>query len=226
MIDALEAMTRSSLSVLLVDDHAIVREIMKRKLSEMPGVDIAEAENGGDALKRALNEDFSLMLLDITLPDRDGLEILGILRSRKPGLPVLMFSLYPEVPYALQTLKTGAAGYLYKENALEHVLDAVRRVSNGGVYVSPGLSQYVAGLLSSDPVGALHEILSDEEFRIFGAFARGSGVTQIAEKMNLSEDKVGKIRNRILQLINIPDDVGLADYAVRHGLMPHLPQET
>lgn len=222
----MKAMTPSSLSVLLVDDHAIVREIMKRKLSEMPGIEIAEAENGGDALNRALNEDFSLMLLDITLPDRDGLEILGIIRSRKPGLPVLMFSLYPEVPYALQTLKTGAAGYLYKENALEHVLDAVRRVSSGGVYVSPWLAQYVAGLLSSDPVGTLHEILSDEEFRIFGAFARGLGVAQIAEKMDLSEHKVGMIRNRILQLVNIPDDIGLADYAVRNGLMPHLPQET
>lgn len=215
-------MTRPSLSILLVDDHAIVREIVRRKLSEMPEIAITEADNGGDALKRALNENFSLMLLDITLPDRDGLEVLGVIRSRKPALPVLMFSLYPEVPYALQTLKTGAAGYLYKENALEHMLDAVRRVSDGGVYVSPRLSRYVAGLMSSDPVGTLHEILSEEEFRIFGGIARGFSVAQIAGKMNLSEDEVRKSRNRILQLTNISNDAGLADYAARSGLIPHL----
>lgn len=215
-------MIRPSLSILLVDDHAIVREIVRRKLSEMPGVEIAEAENGDDALKRALNEDFSLMLLDITLPDRDGLEILGIIRSRKPALPVLMFSLYPEVPYALQTLKTGAAGYLYKENALEYVLDAVSRVCDGGVYLSPQLSRYVAGLMSSDPVGTLREILSEEEFRIFGGIAQGFSIAQIARKMDSSEDSVRKSRDRILQLTNFSSDAGLADYAVRSGLIPHL----
>ena len=215
-------MTRPSLSILLVDDHAIVREIVKRKLTEMPDIAVTEAENGGDALKMALSEDFSLMLLDITLPDRNGLEVLGIIRSKKPGLPVLMFSLYPEVPYALQTLKTGAAGYLYKENALDQVIDAVRRVSDGGVYVSPRLSQYVAGLLTSDPVRTLHEIFSDEEFQIFCGIAHGRSVAQIAEKMHLSEEKVGKTRLRILELTNIPNDTVLADYAVRNGVIPHI----
>lgn len=214
------AMTRPGISLLLVDDHAIVREIVKRKLTEMPDIAVTEAENAGDALNMALSEDFDLMLLDITLPDRNGLEVLGIMRSKKPGLPVLMFSLYPEVPYALQTLKTGAAGYLYKENALEQVIDAVRRVSGGGVYVSPRLSQYVAALLTTDPVRTLHEIFSDEEFQIFCGIAQGWSVPQIAQKMHLSGEKVGKIRVRILELTNIPDDAGVADYAVRNGLIP------
>ena len=155
-------MDRQAVNILLVDDHAIVREVMKRKLAELPEVAVVEAENGNEALKKALSENFDVMLLDITLPDRNGLEILGIIRSKKPGLPVLMFSLYPEVPYALHTLKTGAAGYLYKENALSQVIDAVRRVSDGGVYISPYLSRYVASLLTTDPVRTLHEMFSDE----------------------------------------------------------------
>lgn len=208
------------ISILLVDDHAIVREIVKRKLSEMPDVAVVdEAENGGEALRMALSTDFDVVLLDITLPDRNGLEILGIIRSKKPGLPVLMFSLHPEIPYALQTLKTGAAGYLYKETALSQLIDAIRRVSGGGVYVSPRLSQYVATLLTTDPVGALHEIFSDEEFQILCCMAQGRSVGQIAEEMHLSEEKVDKIRSRVLELTNIPNEAGLADYAARNGLI-------
>lgn len=212
-------MARSSTRVLLVDDHAIVREIVKRKLAEIPGVAVREAENGGDALELAFNEDFNLIVLDITLPDRNGLEVLGVLRSKKPSLPVLMFSLYPEVPYALQTFKTGAAGYLYKENALEHVIDAVRRVADGGVYVSPRLSQYVAGLMASDPLRTLHEIFSDEEFQVFCGIAQKLSMRQIAEKMHMREEQISKIRSRILDLTSIPDEAGLADYAARNGLI-------
>lgn len=146
-------MDRQGVNILLVDDHPIVREVMKRKLAELPEAEIIEAENGGEALKKALNEDFDVMLLDIALPDRNGLEILGIIRSKKPGLPVLMFSLYPEVPYALQTLKTGAAGYLYKENALSQVIDAVRRVSEGGRVYQP-LFVPICGVAFDDRSGA------------------------------------------------------------------------
>jgi DNA-binding NarL/FixJ family response regulator len=212
-------MNRQGINILLVDDHAIVREVMKRKLAEIPEVAIIEAENGDEALKMALSKNFDVMLLDITLPDRNGLEILGIIRSKKPGLPVLMFSLYPEVPYALRTLKTGAAGYLYKENALNQVVDAVRRVSDGGVYISPYLSQYVASLLTTDPVRTLHEIFSDEEFQILCWIAQGRSVAQIAEEMHLSEEKVSKAHARILELTNIPNDAGLADYAIRSSLV-------
>lgn len=212
-------MNSQGINILLVEDHAIVREIVKRKLAEIPEVAILEAENGDEALKMALSKNFDVMLLDITLPDRNGLEILGIIRSKKPSLPVLMFSWYPEVPYAFQTLKTGAAGYLYKENAWNQVIDAVRRVSDGGVYISPYLSQYVASLLTTDPVRTLHEMFSDEEFQILCWIAQGRSVTQIAEEMRLSEEKVGKARVRILGLTNISDDAGLADYAVRSGVV-------
>jgi two-component system invasion response regulator UvrY len=160
-----------------------------------------------------------VVLLDITLPDRNGLEVLDIIKSKKPGLPVLMFSMYPEVPCALQTLKTGAAGYLYKANALDQLTDAVRRVSDGGLYLSPHLSQYVAALLTADPVRTLHEIFSDEEFQILCWIAQGQNVAQIAEEMHLSEEKVSKARARILELTNIPHDAGIADYAIRSGLV-------
>jgi len=216
----IESTTRQGMNILLVDDHAIVREIVKRKLAGMPDVAvIGEAQHGDDALRMALNGNFDVMLLDITLPDRNGLEVLEIIKSKKPGLPVLMFSMYPEVPYALQTLKTGAAGYLYKADALDQLIDAIRRVSDGGLYLSPYLSQYVAALLTTDPVRMLHEIFSDEEFQILCWIAQGRGVAKIAEEMHLSEEKVSKARARILELTNIPHDAGLADYAARSGLV-------
>jgi DNA-binding NarL/FixJ family response regulator len=216
----IESTTRQGMNILLVDDHAIVREMVKRKLAKMPDVAVIdEAQHGDDALRMALNENFDVMLLDITLPGRNGLEVLEIIKSKKPGLPVLMFSMYPEVPYALQTLKTGAAGYLYKANALDQLTDAIRRVSDGGLYLSPHLSQYVAALLTTDPVRTLHEIFSDEEFQILCWIAQGQNVAQIAEEMHLSEEKVSKARARILELTNIPHDAGLADYATRSGLV-------
>ncbi|GAB4507207.1 MAG: response regulator transcription factor RqpR [Sulfuricaulis sp.] len=215
----IEKMNRQGINILLVDDHAVVREIVKRRLAEIPEVAVIEAANGDDALKMALSEDFDMLLLDITLPDRNGLEILSIIKSRKPALPVLMCSLYPEVPYALQTLKTGAAGYLYKEDVLNHVVDAVRRVSEGGVYISLHLSQYVTSLLTIDPVRALHEMFSDEEVQILCWIAQGRSVAQISEEMHLSEAEVDKARVRILELTNIPDDAGLANYATRNGLV-------
>jgi len=211
---------KPDINILLVEDHPVVREHMRRKLVKMPGIAlINEAENGEAALDLALRENFDVMLLDISLPDKSGLEVLTILRSKKPTLPVLMFSMYPEIPYALQTLKTGAAGYLYKETALEHLMDAIQCVSRGSVYISPRLAQYLESVFASDPARSMQEVFSEQEFHVLQSLARGGSVADIAKEMHLSENVVSQIRMRIFKLAHVSDDSDLADCLARTGLV-------
>lgn len=208
-----ENMIKRDIRVLLVEDHPVVREHMRRKLVKMRGIAlIDEAENGADALELALRKHFDVMLLDISLPDKSGLEVLTLLKSKKPSLPVLMFSMYPEVPYALQTLKTGASGYLFKETALEHLMEAIQRVSEGSVYVSRHLAQHLESVLVSDPARTLREVFSENEIRVLQCLARGDPLLQIAAAMSLDEHEVRRMRLRIFELTRVSCESDLGDY--------------
>ncbi|MBI3545770.1 MAG: response regulator transcription factor [Gammaproteobacteria bacterium] len=208
-----ETMIKRDIRVLLVEDHPVVREHMRRKLVKMRGIAlIDEAENGADAVDLALRKNFDVMLLDISLPDKSGLEILTILKSKKPSLPVLMFSMYPEIPYALQTLKTGASGYLYKETALEHLMEAIQRVSEGSVYVSQHLAHYLESVFVTDPARTLREVFSEKEICVLQSLARGGEVVQIAAEMNLEENVVNHMRLRIFELTKVSCAADLSDY--------------
>lgn len=213
-------MTKQGIKVLLVEDHRVVRQHMKSSLTRMPGVAVVdEAVNGRDALDLALRENFDVVLLDILLPDTSGLEVLATLRSKKPNLPVLMFSMYPEIPYAMQMLKAGAAGYLNKETALEYLAKAVHKASQGCLYISPNLAQHLSSLFAGDPVRTFQELLSEQALQVLRYLGGGHSVADIANEMLMSENEVNKIRLRLFDLTGLSSDADLIDFISNKGLL-------
>ena len=179
---------RKQIDILVVDDHPVVVEGVRRRLAKTEEIGIVdEALSGEDALRKVSGAHYDVVLLDITLPGKSGFDILGAIRIDKPRLPVLMFSLYPEIPYALQMLKAGAAGYLYKEYAPGQLAEAIQQVSNGEVFISPPLARHLARQLITDPLRTLHSVLSDLEFKLLHLIASGKDRAQIAVEMQLSE---------------------------------------
>jgi len=207
------------LRILIVDDHAVVREGLKRILSEYPDkVAIGEVGDGAGALTEVRNGEWDLVLLDINLPHRDGLDVLKQIKREQPGLSVLVLSIYPEDQYALRVIKAGAAGYLTKESAPELLIEAIHRVAGGHSYISPALAEKLAGNLRN-PAGRMpHENLSDRELEVFGLIASGKTVGQIATQLSLSVNTVSTYRARILEKTGLKSNAELMRYAVDHNL--------
>lgn len=210
------------LKMLLVDDHAVVRRGIIGILEELPQeIGIDEAANGQDALRMAEQNSYDLVLLDISLPGRNGLEVLKHLKSEYPNLPVLILSMHPEEQYAIRSLRAGAAGYLTKESAPEELIDAIGKVLLGGRYISSSLSEMLLAELS-DPRQrgkALHETLSDREYQIACMIASGKTPTEIANELSLSIKTVSTYRTRLLEKMNMKSNAELTTYAVREGLV-------
>ncbi len=202
--------------VLVVDDHAIVRKGITQIIRETPDIVVTdEAETGQEALKKIFANDYDLVLLDISLPGVDGLEIMKQLKSLRPNLPVLMLSMYPEEQYALQALRLGAAGYLTKETAPDELVAAIRRVSAGGKFISSELAESLAAQIDRDNPNRLpHELLSDREYQIMGMLAAGKKQTQIAQELALSIKTVGTYRARILKKMRMKSTAELTRYAI------------
>ena len=210
--------------VLLCDDHRIVREGLKQILADTRDIEIAgEAADGPAALaevrKLARNLAIDLVLLDIALPVRDGLDVLKALKDELPRLPVLMLSTYPEKQYASRCLKLGAAGYVNKGADPDELTGAIRKAAAGGIYVSAALAENLAAQLAVNTGGAPHETLSQREYQVFQMIAAGDSVGRIAERLKLSPNTVSTYRARILEKTGAHNDVGIAMYAVKHGLM-------
>jgi two-component system invasion response regulator UvrY len=213
-------LARKQIDILVVDDHPVVVEGVRRWLSKAAEIGLVdEALNGEDALRKISRAHYDAVLLDITLPRKSGYDILAAIRIDQPHLPVLMFSLYPEIPYALHMLKAGAAGYLYKEYAPGQLAEAIQQVSNGQVFISPALARHLARQLTTDPLRTLHSVLSDVEFKVLHLIASGKDLAQIAREIHLSEVRVDEVRLRIFQITNTFDEAELADYALRTGVL-------
>ncbi len=206
--------------VLLCDDHRIVREGLKQILADTRDIEIAgEAADGPAALTQARTLAIDLVLLDIALPVRDGLDVLKALKDELPRLPVLMLSTYPEKQYASRCLKLGAAGYVNKGADPDELTGAIRKAAAGGIYVSAALAENLAAQLAVNTRGAPHETLSQREYQVFQMIAAGDSVGRIAERLKLSPNTVSTYRARILEKTGAHNDVGIAMYAVKHGLM-------
>ena len=206
--------------VLLCDDHCIVREGLKQILADTPDIEVAgEAIDGPEVLAQARKLAIDLVLLDIAMPVRDGLDILKSLKDEFPRLPVLMLSTYPEKQYAARCLKLGAAGYLSKSADPDQLAGAIRKAATGGIYVSPAFAENLAAQLTVNTESAPHEALSQREYQVFQMIAGGDSVGRIAERLKLSPNTVSTYRARILEKTGAQNDVGIAMYAVRHGLM-------
>jgi DNA-binding NarL/FixJ family response regulator len=206
--------------VLLVDDHPILRRGLREILvSGLESVVCGEAENSQEVLEQVQSNAWDLVILDINLPGRSGLEVLGDLRRLRPKLPVLVLSIHAEDQYARRLLKAGACGYLRKETAPEELIAAVRKVVTGGRYVSPTLAEKLVLDLDADAETPTHERLSDREFEILRLIGSGKQVSQIAEELHLSVTTISTYRARILEKLNLSTTAELVRYAVRNNLV-------
>lgn len=208
------------IKVLIADDHAVVRQGLKQILGDTSDlVVVGEATTGPEVLEQARTVDWDVMVLDISMPGRSGFDILLDLRAEKPGQPILVLSMHAEEQYALRMLKAGASGYLSKESVPEELIHAIRKVVEGGKYVSPTLAEKLAFEIGASADKPLHEALSDREFQVMRLIASGQTVTQIAEALSLSAKTVSTYRARILQKMNLKTNAELIHYAIRHKLI-------
>ncbi len=208
--------------VLVADDHAVVRRGVMQILSEAPDMVVAaEATNGSEVLRAVQQDGYDVILLDMALPDRNGLDVLRDIRSLRPDLHVLILSMYPEDQYAVRALKAGADGYLTKESAPDELLAAIQKVYRGGKYVTQSLAERLAEELEPTAKKAPHEALSDRELQVMRLLAAGKTVKEIAAGLSLSAKTVSTYRARILEKLGLKNTAEIIRYALFHGLVDH-----
>lgn len=206
--------------ILIADDHPILRRGLKEILvRELEGAICGEAGNAQEVLCEVQSRDWDLAIIDVTMPGRSGLDVLKDLKGLRPKLPVLVLSMHPEDQLGKRALKAGASGYMNKESAPEELIKAVRKVLEGGVYVSPALAEQLALDLHENAGRPLHETLSHREFEVLRMLASGKTVTQIAEELHLSVPTVSTHRGHILAKMNMTTTAELISYAVRNRLV-------
>jgi len=208
------------ISVVVIDDHAVVREGLKRIISENPGMAVTgEAGDGYEAMNAVKSNPCDVVLLDISMPNKNGLDVLKQIRAESPRLPVLVLSMHAEDQYAIRVLRAGAAGYLTKESAPAKLVQAIRKVVRGGKYVSQTLAEKLVFDLDSDPDKVPHETLSDREFQVLCMIASGKTVGIIAEELALSVKTISTYRVRILEKLQMKNNAEITRYAIKQGLV-------
>lgn len=207
------------IKILIVDDHAVVREGLKSILHSAVNIDVeAEAGSVPEALAVLKDQTFDLVLLDLTLRDQSGMELLKVVKTKYPKLRVLILSAFGEDQYAVQALKAGADGYLNKESAAESLIAAVERVASGKKYVSPNLAEKLASsLIGTDQLP--HEKLSDREFVVLRLIAAGNSLVAIADQLHVSTKTVTTYRSRVMEKTGFTNNADLTRYALEHGLL-------
>jgi DNA-binding NarL/FixJ family response regulator len=206
--------------ILLVDDHEIVRRGLKQLLvEEFPAAEFGEASRLPAARQLVAEQDWTLVVLDINLPDGSGLDLLPDVRRLRPAAAVLMLSSYPEQEFAIRAFKLGAHGYLTKASVADEMLAALKKVLGGGKYVSAALAEQLAGALGNPAMQAGHEALSPRELEVLRQVAKGRTVKEIAAALCLSEKTIGTYRTRISDKLGLATNVELARYALQHRLV-------
>ena len=208
------------IKILIADDHPVVRKGLKEIIEEIPDMAVrGEASTGHEALEKVRKGDFDIVVLDISMPAGNGLDILKQLKDEKPELSVLILSMYPEEHYAVRVLRAGASGYLTKESAPEELIAAIRKASKGGKYISSSLAEKLAFDLEIDVERPLHETLSDREYQVMLMIASGKTVKEIGEELFLSVKTVSTYRSRILEKMKMKTNAELIHYAIKNGLL-------
>jgi DNA-binding NarL/FixJ family response regulator len=210
----------SKLRVLLVDDHPVVRQGLHTMLVEAGGIDVvAEASDAATAMTVVRTERLDLVLSDMALPGRTGLDLLKMIKAEQPNLPVLMLSMYAEEVFAVRALKLGAAGYLMKDTDAQTLVQAIRKVASGGKYISSGVAERLANQLASDDKGAPHERLSEREFEVFRLIAVGKSLTEIGMGLHVSIKTISGYRSRILDKTGFLSNADFTRYALERHLV-------
>ena len=205
--------------IVLADDHAIVREGLKRIVGDVADFQVVGEAADGTAVMQAVRElEFDVLVLDLSMPGRSGMELIKLVKAEKPRLRILVLSMHQEMQYAVRAIKSGASGYLTKETAPSQLEQAIRKVSAGGAYISAEVAEQLA--LGAMPGGEAlpHESLSDREFEVFRLLVTGEAVTDIAHKLNLSVKTVSTHKANLMQKLGLSNQTELVRYALKHGL--------
>ena len=208
------------IKIIIVDDHAVVRKGLKQIFDETMDIKVVdEANSGAELLEKAQTGKFDVVLLDISMPGRDGLDILKEFKLLRPNVPVLIFTMYPEEQYAVRVIKAGASGYINKENEPEILIQAIRKVALGRKYISPHLAELLASNLEVGGEAPVHETLSDREFQVMCLIASGKSVSEIANELSLSMNTISTYRLRILEKMGMKNNAEIIHYAIRNQLI-------
>jgi DNA-binding NarL/FixJ family response regulator len=205
--------------IVLADDHAIVREGLKRIVGEAQGFQVVgEAADGTEVMRTVRELDFDVLVLDLSMPGRSGMELIKLVKSEKPKLKVLVLSMHQETQYAVRAIKSGASGYLTKETAPAQLEQAIRKIAGGGAYISAEVAEQLALGAMPGSETLPHETLSDREFQVFRALVAGDAVSDIAAKLNLSVKTVSTHKANLMQKLGLANQTELVRYALKHGL--------
>jgi DNA-binding NarL/FixJ family response regulator len=208
------------IEILIADDHAVVRKGLVQIVSETLDIKVAaEASNGEEALDLVREHDLDVVVLDLNMPGPTGLDVLKQLNAEYPDMPVLILSVHPEDQYALRVLRAGAAGYLTKDSAPNKLVEAIRKVADGGKYLSSAVAEQLLFQIDADADQPLHATLSDREFQVMRFLAEGMSVTEIAEKLSLGVKTISTYRARLLDKMQMSSNAELARYALENDLI-------
>jgi two-component system invasion response regulator UvrY len=206
--------------ILIADDHPVVRQGLRQILtSDDDNQVVGEARNGNEAMDLARSVDWDMAIFDFTMPGMSGLDLLAMVKREFPEKPVLIMSMGSEEVHATRVLRAGGAGYISKESAPDELANAVRKVAEGGKYVSPSVAEMLAFALSHDAQKPLHDTLSDREYRVMWLLASGKQINEIAKEMRLSASTISTYRTRILRKLKLGNNAELVQYAIKHGLV-------
>lgn len=206
--------------ILIADDHSIVRKGLKQILvEEFPFATIEETGDAEGLVKKALSQDWDIVITDLSMPGRSGLDAINQIKQQHPKLPILILSMYPEEQYAMRVLKSGASGYLSKDMAQEELVNAVKKVLSGKKYITPTLVEKLALQLGQENTGAPHEQLSDREFDVLKLLAAGKSVSEIAALMSLGSTTISTYRARIMDKMSLKSNADLTRYALENKLI-------
>jgi two-component system, NarL family, invasion response regulator UvrY len=206
--------------ILIADDHSVVRHGLERiLLKEFPSASIEHVADGDELLKKATQENWDIIISDVSMPGKTGLEVIQQIKEQHPKIPMLMLSVHPEEHYAIRALKAGASGYLNKDMAPEELIKAVRSVLLGKRYITPSLAEKLADQLGNNVSTLPHETLSDREFEVFKLLASGKSIQEIAGSLFISSSTVSTYRSRILEKMNLKSNVDLTMYAIANKLV-------
>jgi two-component system invasion response regulator UvrY len=209
-----------TIEVLVADDHAIIRDGLKKILADTSDLQVAgEAGDGFATLQQVRRREWGLVVLDMSMPGRSGLELIKQLKSERPNTPILVFSMHPEEQYAVRAIRAGASGYLSKETDSDNLLPAMRKVAAGGAYVSEKVATLLATDNSRSSEQPPHTLLSDREYGVFNRIVRGLSLTDIASELSLSIKTVSTHKSHILAKLSLANQVDLVRYAIDHGLL-------
>jgi len=209
--------------IVIADDHAIVREGLKRIVASAEDMEIVgEAADGNEVVRIVREQDFDVLVLDLSMPGRSGMELIKLVHAEKPRLRMLVLSMHQELQYAVRSIKSGASGYLTKESAPAQLVQAIRKIAAGGAYITAEVAEQLALGAMPGSQAAPHESLSDREFQVFRQLVAGYSVTDIAAGLTLSVKTVSTHKSNLMQKMGLSNQSELIRYAIKHGLMEQL----